>query len=288
MPPSTAAEEEHLVAVGGVELCVATFGDPNHPTVLLPSTAKLFWENQFCQRLAGAGRHVVRYDLRDTGWSTACPAGSPDYGLADLADDLVGLLDVLGLPHAHVVGFSVAGWVCQLAALDRPRRVSALTLINTRPTAPGPADTDLPEHLPRVMEFFTRTPQPEWSDRAAVIDHCVREAHVLAGTRGFDAAQARSRVVRIVDRTADMAASAGNLAFADPGERWRERLRDLAVPTVVLHGTDDPFFPFGNGQALAREIPGAELIPLEGIGHELPQSCWDPVLTALLAQPVRP
>lgn len=274
---------EYVLTVGGVNLCADTFGDRNHPAVLLPSSAMLFWEDALCRRMAAAQRFVVRYDIRDTGRSTACPAGAPDYSLRDLGADQVGVLNALDLPRAHLVGFSVTGWICQLTALDHPDRVSALTLINTRPTAPGPADTDLPEHADRIMTFLAEAAAPDWSDRTAVIDHCVEQARVLAGPRGADNLEARQHVTRIVDRTTDMAASSGNLAFAEAGERWRERLVGLAVRTLVIHGTDDPFFPYGNGEALAREIPDAELMPLDGIGHELPIVTWERVLAAVVA-----
>ncbi|MFJ2837123.1 alpha/beta fold hydrolase [Nocardia sp. NPDC087230] len=275
---------EQLVAVGDVDLCATTFGDRRQPPVLLPCTSVLFWEDEFCRKLAEADRFVLRYDIRDTGRSTAYACGSPGYTLRDLVADLLGLLDVFELARAQLVGFSVAGWICQLAALDHPDRVSALTLINTRPTAPGPADPDLPEHADRVMASFTRNPLPDWSDRAAVIDYRVEQARVLAGAHGFDEQQARQQATAMVDRTTDAAASALNLAYVDSGPRWRERLGDITAPTLVVHGTDDPFFPSGNGRALADEIPGAELLALDGIGHELPAVTWDRVLTALVSQ----
>lgn len=278
---------EHLVTVGDVDLCVTTFGDRRQPPVLLPCTSRLFWDDRLCEQLAGAGRFVLRYDIRDTGRSTAYPTGSPGYSLRDLVLDIIGLMDAFELPRAHLVGFSVAGWICQLAALDHPDRISALTLVNTRPTAPGPADSDLPEHAGRVMEFFTKATDPDWSDRAAVIAYAVEQARVHAGTHGFDEQEARRQTTRMVDRTHNMASSIRNLAFVDAGDRWRERLGDIAVPTLVVHGTDDPFFPYGNGQALAREIPGAELLPLHGIGHELPESTWDQLLAAMLALDAR-
>ncbi len=281
MPHHVQRSPEQLVTVGDVDLCVSTFGDRRQPPVILPCTSKLFWENRFCERLAGPGRFVVRYDIRDTGRSTAYPTGSPGYSLRDLASDIIGLMDVFELPRAHLVGFSVAGWICQLAALDHNDRVSALTLINTRPTPPGPADPDLPEHSDRIMDFFTESPAPDRSDRTAVIDHLVEGARILSGTKGFDEQWARRHATRMVDRTTDTAAGELNLAYADAGDRWRERLNDLTMPTLVVHGTDDPFFPFGNGQAMAREIPGASLLPLEGIGHELPATTWDQLLAAI-------
>ncbi|RMI33393.1 alpha/beta fold hydrolase [Nocardia stercoris] len=283
MPLDIERSPEHLVTVGDIELCVTTFGDRRHPAVVLPSTSRLFWADSFCDRLAAAGRFVLRYDMRDSGRSTTYPAGAPGYSLRDLAADIVGLLEAFDVPRAHLVGFSVAGWICQLAALDHPDRVSALTLIATRPTAPGPADPDLPEHSDRVLEFMTGTPAPDWSDRAAVIDYQVAQARILAGASGFDEAEAREQAARITDRTTDVAAGLLNVAFAPAGDRWRERLGELTMPTLVVHGTDDPFFPYGNGQALVLEIPGATLLPLPGIGHELPATTWDRLAAAMLA-----
>ncbi|MRH88022.1 alpha/beta fold hydrolase [Nocardia sp. SYP-A9097] len=282
MPLDTQRSPEHLVTVGDADLCVTTFGDRRQPPVLLPCTSRLFWEDRFCDRLAGAGRFVLRYDIRDTGRSTAYAPGSPGYRLRDLVSDIIGLMDVFELPRAHLVGFSVAGWICQLAALDHPDRVSALTLISTRPTSPGPADSDLPDHSDRVMEFFTKASTPDWSDRAAVIDYGVELDRIRAGTHGFDEQQARQQTARMVDRTTNMASSMRNLAFAEAGDRWRERLGEITAPTLVVHGTDDPFFPYGNGRAMAREIPGADLLPLNGIGHELPATTWDQLLAAML------
>ena len=286
MTSPVSSSSERVIAVGDVDLCVSAFGDRRHPPVVLPNTSGLFWEDSFCGRLAAADRFVLRHDIRDTGRSTAYPTGSPGYDLRDLVSDVVGLMDVFELPRVHLVGFSVAGWICQLAALDHPDRVSALTLINTRPTAPGPADPDLPEHADRVMASFADSPEPDWSERGSAIEAAVDRARVLAGSRGFDEPEARRQAARAFERTTNMASATINLAFVDAGDRWRERLGDITAPTLVVHGTDDPFFPYGNGQALAREIPGAELLTLEGIGHELPAGTWDRVLAALVAQDV--
>jgi pimeloyl-ACP methyl ester carboxylesterase len=178
-----------------------------------------------------------------------------------------------------------------LLALDHPGRVASLMLIATRPTAPGPNDPDLPEHAPEVMAHFMNLPAVDWADRASVVEFMVGNARCLAGT-GFDEAEARAGIERIHDR-ADVTsrdpgeALRGDLmgtAFAamDCGPRWRERLGSVGAPTLVLHGEDDPFFPLGNGRALAAEIPGAELVVLPGTGNELPRRTWDVLVSALV------
>jgi pimeloyl-ACP methyl ester carboxylesterase len=214
-----------------------------------------------------------------------------DYTLRDLVADAAGVLDAHGLAAAHVVGFGTGGWIAQLLALDHPERVAGLTLIATRPTAPGPNDPDLPEHAPELMAHFMNPPAVDWSDRGQVVEFMVGNARHLAGA-GFDEAEARAGIERIHDR-ADVTsrdpgeALRGDLmgtAFAamDCTPRWRERLGSIAVPTLVVHGEDDPFFPLGNGRALAAEIPGAELLVLPGMGNELPRRTWDALVPALV------
>ncbi|MBC6459183.1 alpha/beta fold hydrolase [Actinomadura sp. HBU206391] len=272
-----------IVPVNGVDLCAETLGDPGDPAILLVGRSMVEWEDEFCERLAGGSRFVIRYDLRDTGRSVSYETGDPGYSLRDLVADAAGLLDVLGLPRAHVVGSSGGGWIGQLMALDHPDRVESLTLIAARPTAPGPSDPDLPDHSAEIMAFIMETARPDWSDRAAVIDYLVDFDRALAGhARPFDEAAARALSGRVFDRTANVPSSLTNMAFIDHGDRWRERLPAISAPTLVIHGADDPFFPHGNGVALAEEIPGAELLTLERTGHALPRAVWDVVVPAIL------
>ncbi|MFD1930166.1 alpha/beta fold hydrolase [Nonomuraea mangrovi] len=253
------------VEVNGVRLAVETFGEPADPAVLLVGPSLLSWPEEFCRAL---GRFVIRYDPRDSGLSTGYPAQAPPYTLRDLVSDAAALPAVFGASRAHVVGLSTGGWIAQLLALDHPALVASLTLVATRPTAPGPADPDLPEHAERVMKAVMNG--PDWSDRPAVIEHLVGFERIMAGEGAFDEAAARRRA----ERHRDPHAATVNLAFIDHGERWRERLGGIRVPTLVVHGGADPFFPLGNGEALAREIPSARLLTVEGAGHELPREAW--------------
>ncbi|XP_021300490.1 uncharacterized protein LOC110428893, partial [Herrania umbratica] len=139
-----------MVRVGDVELCIETFGSPADPTVLLvhgSCASMLWWPRALCEQLAARGRHVVRYDSRDTGRSTSFPVGEPPYGLRDLADDAVGLLDALRIDVAHVVGRSTGGAVALVAALDHPGRVASLTLIGCTT-----GDDDLPPMSPAFLD----------------------------------------------------------------------------------------------------------------------------------------
>lgn len=272
-----------LVPVNGVEICVETFGDKADPAILLVmgSGASMdWWEDEFCARLRDGGRFVVRYDHRDTGQSVSYAPGAPEYTGADLVADAAGVIGALGLPRAHVAGMSMGGAIAQLLALDYGDRVASLTLIATSPAGPDP---DLPGMHERARAAFS-LPRPDLSDRSALLDYLTELNRALASpSRPFDAAGTRALWERVLARTANVESMLSNHDALDGGDRWRERLGDLDVPTLVIHGRDDPFLPFEHGLALAREIPGAQLLALEHTGHELPAATWDVVVPAILA-----
>jgi pimeloyl-ACP methyl ester carboxylesterase len=270
---------ERIIRANGVDLCLQTFGGSADSPILLimgGASSMDWWEDGFCERLAAGSRFVIRYDHRDTGRSVSYEPGAGPYSLRDLAEDAVGLLDALGLESAHLVGMSMGGWIGQLVALDHSDRVASLTLISTSPTA-GPSDPDLPEMSEKLQAFFAEeVSEPDWSDRDAVIDYIVEGERPFAGSRPFDEAAIRAIAARAFDRTT-------NHAAIDSGDRWRERLGEVSVPTLVIHGTEDPMYPYGNAVALAKEIAGAQLLALERVGHEVPpRALWDVVVPAIL------
>jgi pimeloyl-ACP methyl ester carboxylesterase len=275
------------VEVDGVVLGVEHFGDAAAPLVLLTGgTTMLAWPDRLCEALARGGRHVVRYDLRDSGASTTVDPQAPAYTLRDLAADAAALARDLDDRPAHLAGVGVGGMVAQIAALDHPDAFSAVTLVGTRPVAPGPVDDDLPDHDPATMERLFSHPMPDWSDRAAVADFAAAGAEIL----GDDPAAARATAERKWDRTPSvvpavhMANQLGTVfAALDCSPRWRERLSELALPALVVHGRRDPFFPVGNAEVLAREIPGARLLVLEQAASAIPDAAAEEVAAAMLA-----
>jgi pimeloyl-ACP methyl ester carboxylesterase len=274
---------DEIVKANGVDLCVEIFGDTTDPAILLigGATASMdWWEEEFCERLAAGSRFVMRYDHRDTGRSVSYEPGAPRYTFRDLVGDAVGLLDTFGRASAHLVGISMGGAIGQLVALDHPDRVASLTLISTSPAGPG--DPDLPAMSEETLAQFALS-QPDWTDRGAVLDYMVHLARVSAAhSRPFDEETVRDVAGRVLDRTVDIASSMTNHIAMDGGDRWRERLGEVRVPTLVIHGTEDPVFPYGHALALAREIPGAALLALEQTGHELPRTVWDVVVPAIM------
>jgi pimeloyl-ACP methyl ester carboxylesterase len=278
---------ERVLEVGdGVELCVETFGHPADPTILLIAGAAqsmVWWEAELCRRLAGGGRHVVRYDHRDTGRSSASPASRPTYSADDFADDPRRILHGLGVEAAHVVGLSMGGGLAQVLAVRHPGLVQTVTLVATSPAAPvdGPP---LPGPAGQLTAAFSDPrPEPDWNDRAAVLDYRVEIERPFAGGLGFDEARTRRLAALEVDRTTDLAASLTNHFLL--GDAWPAgaTLADITAPALVLHGTTDPLFPLEHGRALARALPHAVLVELPGVGHEQPPpQLWDLVTSALL------
>jgi pimeloyl-ACP methyl ester carboxylesterase len=267
--------------INDVEICVDTLGNPSDPPILLihGSGASLdWWEDEFCGRLAAGGRFVIRYDHRDTGQSVAYEPGKPGYTGDDLIVDAAGVIDAVGGGRAHVVGMSMGGAIAQVLALDHPQRVESLTLIST--TA-GAGDDDLPGIDERLAAAFS-LPRPEISDRGALLDYLTELSRGYAGHR-FDAAGTRALWERALDRARNVESMLSNHDHLAGGDAWRHRLTEIHVPTLVIHGAEDPLFPHPHGVALANEIPGADLLTLAATGHELPRATWDAVVPAILA-----
>lgn len=275
------------INANGVALGIEAFGNDDAPLVVLAGgTTMLSWPDSLCERLAAGGRRVVRYDLRDSGESTMADPETPAYTLRDLAADAAALVDALGGGPAHLAGIGVGGMVAQVAALDHPGTFSAVTLVGTRAVAPGPPDDDLPDHDETTMSRLFAQPMPDWTDRDAVAEFASAGAEIL----GDDPVAARAVAARIWDRTPGTAspvqmANQMGMVFSrlDCTPRWRERLSEIKVPTLVVHGRRDPFFPVGNGESIAHEIPGARLLVLEEASTALNESTAGEVAAAMLA-----
>jgi pimeloyl-ACP methyl ester carboxylesterase len=270
-----------LIRADGIELATESFGDPADPPVLLimgAMASMLWWPDEFCRQLAAEGRHVIRYDNRDTGLSTSWEPGAPDYVFDDMVDDVFRVVDAYGLPAAHIVGMSMGGGIAQLAALEQPSRILSLTLIST-----SPIDADrskLPKSTAAFVAHSKNSVPPDWSDRNAAIGYQLGEMRAVAGTLPFDEAFARELAGRDYDRAKSPASAANHYALKD-GKPQRRRIADLAVPLLVVHGTADPLFPIGHGEAFLQSVPGARLVRLERGGHELHPAHWPEIVAAI-------
>jgi pimeloyl-ACP methyl ester carboxylesterase len=284
--------QQSAVRVGDVELWTESFGDPGQPTVLLVSGAAApmdWWPDGLCARLADGGRHVIRYDHRDTGQSTTGTPGEPAYDGWQLGRDCAGLIEALDVGPVHLVGISMGGGIGQLVALRHSELLASLTLLST--SAAGGVDAELPGPTAEVgATFADPPPEPDWADVGSYADWVVAGLRPYAGSVTLDESAVRAVATRIHARSHDVAA-AGNhwLAVGGDDDPAADEpvepldVRRIATPTLVVHGSEDPFFPLPHGVALAEAIPDATLLVLPGVGHEVPPpETWDAVIPAML------
>lgn len=282
------------VGPSGIDIAYERFGDPSAPTVLLVmgmGTQLIGWPDGLCKALVQQGLHVVRFDNRDAGQSTHF-AGRPDflaatrgdfatavYTLSDMAADTAGLLDALGMGAAHVVGASLGGFVAQTLAIEHPARVRSLTSIMSTTGAP-----DVGQLHAEARVIFS-WPRP--TTREEAMERAVRTMALL-GSPGFphDDAVIAQMAGRAWDRDHDPDAIVRQaVATLASGDRT-EKLRALSLPTIVIHGEDDRMCDVSGGRATAAAIPGAELITIPGMGHDLPRAVW-PTITDAIARLAR-
>jgi len=279
-------------AANGIEIEYEAFGAADAPVILLISgmgTQMTRWAAPFCEILAARGFHVIRFDNRDVGLSThLTEAPVPDmgavfaatargerpdmaYGLQDMAEDAVALLDALGIAKAHIVGRSMGGMIGQLVAITYPSRVLSLISIMSTTGNPG-----LPRASSAAMEAMRgRAPHPEL-DEAGYLAHAVRIASVNSGTRyPFDEAFVRAQALSEAKRDFDPAGVGRHLLAVIFGGDRRERLKTITAPTLVIHGSADPLINVAAGEDTAAHIPGAELRIVEGMGHEIPPDIYE-------------
>lgn len=290
----TAVSEHKAVDVGpsGIEIAYERLGDPQAPPVLLVMGLALQmhgWPDGFCAELTGRGMQVIRFDNRDCGLSThfhdapvpdlaAARRGdlsSVSYDVSDMAADTVGLLDALGLASAHVVGLSLGGAIGQTMAIEHPGRVRSLTSLMSTTGAPGVGRPD-----PAVLGVLAGPPP---ANRAEAVERTVRAVRVM-GSPGFphDEAAVRERAARAFDRDYDpLGVARQAVASVASGDRTA-LLGAVRVPTLVIHGADDPVCDVSGGRATAAAVPGAGLTVFEGMGHDLPRALW-PEFASLIA-----
>lgn len=275
---ATLTHGEQLLEINGVELCVATFGDRADRAILLVAGAAasmLWWEAELCARIAASDRYVIRYDHRDTGRSTSYPPGEPAYSFTDLTLDMLGIQDALGIERAHLVCQSMFGGIGLIAGVDHPDRVASLTFVSSSTGEAGlpPPTNELAEGLPA---------KPDPADAASVVEYVVGSTRTCAGgSPYFDEAATRALVERDVARARNYASTLVNHYAIESDGPVRGGFGDIAAPTLVVHGDHDPLLPLPHGEALRDAIPGAELLVLEGAGHDLPRPVWDTFVPAL-------
>lgn len=291
-------------SANGIEICHEEFGDTSHPAILLVNgytSQMISWDERFCEMLASHGFRVIRFDNRDVGLTSKTqgplpdlrpPAqpgglfqleGDPPYMLRDMAADGIGLLDVLGIERAHVVGMSMGGMIVQNMAIHFPQRVLSITSIMSTTGSP-----EVGRSTPEAIEGLLAVAP---SERDANIEHGVKVTKIISGPL-WEESRARQRVARAYDRAYYPAGASFQMAAVVADGDRTQALAKISCPTLVIHGRVDPLITLSGGEATAAAIPGAELLVLDEMGHDLPPKLWPDITGAIAklatrAQPVR-
>ena len=281
------------VKSNGLHIWTESFGNHLHAPILLIAGAgaqSIFWEDEFCQRLAESERFVVRFDNRDTGLSDSVDFESSPYTINDMAADAIAILDAYDLTAAHMVGASGGGLICQVLALEHRTRVLTISALISSPLGTGSNELmnsgygDLPppttEFLEQLQDFVGEVPE----DRDAFIDWTLRKYEAISGSlEVFDKKAKAERAELEFARARNLQAMNNHaLAVNISPVSGRALLGGLDVPTLVVHGTEDPLLPYAHGRAIAETIPGAELLTIEKMGHDLPRPAWSQIIKAIL------
>ena len=284
----------------GIEIAYETHGDPGDEPLLLVmglGAQLIAWPMELVDALVDRGFFVVRHDNRDAGLSTTIGSsghldfmtqfmeaaqGKPievPYKLTDMAADSVGLLDHLGIESAHVVGASMGGMIAQTIAIEHPSRVRTLTSIMST-TGDSDVGTPTPEAQAALLS-------PPASDREAAIARTLATAQAISSPVHFDEAHARKRAEEAFDRAFNPAGIARQLLGILASGSRADGLRQLDVPTLVIHGRVDPLVTLSGGERTAELVPGAELLVLDDMGHDLPLALIPQIVDAITSLAAR-
>lgn len=283
--------------VNDIQIEYETFGDPSSKPLLLVmglGAQMILWLDEFCELLVNKGFYVIRFDNRDVGLSTKIEeAGVPNimaainalqkgeevkapYSLEDMADDAIGVLDALNIDKAHICGASMGGMIVQVIAYRHPTRVLSLTSIMSTTGNP-----DLPQAKPEVLQLLF-TPIP--SKREAYIEESVKRRKIFYGSGfPFDEDLARKLSAKIYDRNFYPQGMMRQLMAIMANGNRKPTFASIKVPTLVIHGGDDPLVPVEGGKETAESILGAELLIIDGMGHSLPPETWPRIIDAIAA-----
>ncbi len=275
---------------GAVELYYETFGAPSDPALLLVNglgSQSINYADEWCEKFAAEGFFVIRFDNRDVGLSTKFDGFKPDlrgvvrakaegrtpdapYTVHDMAEDAIAVLDELGVERAHVMGLSMGGMIVQTLAIDHPERLLSLTSVMSTT-----GDTDVGRSSAEAQKLFmAKAP----TDRDSYIERHVENLRTWGSPAHLDEDRLRAFAAAAFDRCFDPAGQARQSVAIAAGDSRTPALREVRVPTLVLHGSEDKLIDPSGGRRTAEVIPGAAFVLLEGMGHDYPPAYWDQIV----------
>jgi pimeloyl-ACP methyl ester carboxylesterase len=273
---------EKILKVNDAEICAESFGNPDDEPILLimgAMASMVWWDEDFCRRLAERGRFVIRYDNRDVGRSIVYEPGNTPYTVVDLTDDAIGVLDAYGIEKAHLIGMSLGGMIAQVAALRHPKRVSTITMISSSPFS---ENENLPPIDEEILEFYNSAKDIDWEDQKSVIDFIVTNWQFMNGSkRKFDEARVTKLAEAEVGRAKNIL-SMFNHGQLGGGEEYYDKIKEIKTPALIIHGTEDRVLPYPHALALKETILNAKLLTLEGAGHEINYQDWDEMIEVII------
>lgn len=278
---------------GDIQIAYETLGNPEHETVIFISglgSQLVYWTDELCQRFLDRDLHLIRFDNRDVGLTSKTPGQpplveevmqqpdfAPPYTISDMAKDTVCVLDAVGIEKAHIVGVSMGGMIAQTIALEFPERVKTLTSIMSAPS-PGTAISE--DESERDDEAISASLTMDMSDPETYVDLQLEGYRVTSGPH-FDPAYQREIIQRSFERAYHPDGWSYQMMAVYAGGDRTERLSQLSLPSLIIHGTLDPLIPPSGGEATAAAIPNARLIIIDDMGHNLPRPRWNEIADAV-------
>ena len=269
-----------IVSFNNTEIFTESFGDFENPAILLimgASSSMIWWESEFCEKLANNGFFVIRFDNRDTGKSTHYPIGKPDYSFDDMAEDAVRVLDAYGIKKAVIMGMSMGGMLAQIIAVRHPERISGLVLLCS--VFITKADGGLPQSSDEVNVFFEAIAKtiPAESSGDIVNAALAQWQSTNQSSRPHDLEYIRKMISYDAERALCYESRTNHFAVRmNDGELGR--ISQIAAPVLVIQGTEDVVIPYQHGVLLSKTLPSATLLTLNGAGHELHRNDYDLVV----------
>ena len=276
---------EGKVKANNIDIWYEDFGNPSNTTVLLIMGAGaqcIMWNMALIKKIVNAGYHVVRFDNRDIGLSTWIDNfNTAPYSLEDMAADTIGLLDALSIEKAHIIGWSLGGMIAQLMAIHYPDRILSLT---SWMSTYWSFDPDVPCMSDEMTSWFEKSmggKPPETKEE--IIEANIKTFRMFSGTRfPLDEQWLKSMLEESYDRGWDLRTTQNQTAATMASPSRLEELKNLKIPTLVIHGTEDPVINYAHGVVCAKVIPGAKLLLLKGVGHEIPSVIVPEAVEAVL------